>query len=273
MLVALLAGSLAERLRAAGGQVVEAQARADQAEREASLGRLATALAHEIRNPLGSIAGSVRLLADNPDLSEEDQQLCDIIYRESRRLEELVGDMLKLAKPRRAEPVVVDVVTIAREVVELAAHSGRGVADVAVVYRGEDELKVLADAGLLRQLLWNLVRNAVQASRPGESVVVSVGEEGGRGTIEVVDRGSGLTEEAKTHLFDAFFTTRAHGTGIGLAVIKRIADDHGWEVGVRDTDGGGATFWVKLGALQDNAEVGESPDVGKPWTLFPKAGP
>ena len=269
VVVALLAGSLTERLRVTGGQLVRAEARANQAEREASLGRLAAALAHEIRNPLGSISGSIRLLSANSQLAEDDLKLCDIVEREARRLDDLVSDMVNLANPRTPVRAVVDVVTIAQDVVSLAQHSGRGAGDVEVCYEGCPTLPILADAGMVRQVLWNLVRNAVQASAANTVVCVRVLNEQGQGVVEIVDHGIGIDDAAKSQLFDAFFTTRSQGTGIGLAVVKRIVDDHGWSITIEDTQPQGATFRVRMGPVSERA-VGSVPSTRKGrWTLSP----
>lgn len=248
--VAMLAGSLAERLRTTGGQLVEAQERIDQAERLAALGRVATALAHEIRNPLGSISGCIQLLRVNPALDEEDQRLCGIIVREASRLDDLVSDMMNLAKPRRPDRTSTDAAATAREVAELASGWGRAAGDVSVTYVGEECVLVSADAAQLRQLIWNLVRNAVQASHAGGQVEVDVTQhESDQARLVVRDDGIGLDEQARARIFDAFFTTRAKGTGVGLAVVKRIADDHGFATRVTSRTGGGAEFTVSLGKV------------------------
>jgi signal transduction histidine kinase len=119
-------------------------------------------------------------------------------------------------------------------------------------------------------MLWNLVRNAVQASNPGTSVTVDVVEKDGRAVVRVVDRGPGLSEEAKDRIFDPFYTTRFKGTGIGLAVVRRIADQHGYRIRVLDTPGGGATFSVDLGEVVRGEP--QSSDQPRSWTLFPKSG-
>lgn len=246
--VTALAGYLAERLRATGGRLVIATARAEQAERLAALGRLAAGLAHEIRNPLGSIAGSIELLRTGGTLSDEDQKLCEIVQRETGRLNDLVGDMLELSRPREPAKGPVDLSATARDVVTLAATSGRG-ADVRVRYDGPDSAMVLADAAQMRQVVWNLVRNAIQASSAGDEVLVRVAP-GAEGTcsLEVTDHGPGIPAEARDRLFDAFFTTRSHGMGIGLAVVKRIVDDHGFAVEAASREGAGTTFRVLIPA-------------------------
>jgi two-component system, NtrC family, sensor histidine kinase HydH len=266
IVVTLLAGYLAERLRLTGGRLMQAEERAEQAERMAMLGRLAAGLAHEIRNPLGSIAGSIQLLKTSPALSEEDRQLCEIVHREAARLNDLVTDMTDVARPRAPRIGDVDAAVIAREVVELAGKSGRAATDVEVVYAGAERAPVRADGAQLRQLVWNLVRNAVQASSAGDTVLVSVSATGGRAELEVADRGVGIDEQARERLFDAFFTTRSQGTGMGLAVVKRIADQHGFDIHVVSREGQGAVFRVDLGACtgaaaDDSARTGPRADM------------
>lgn len=270
VVVTLLSGSLSERLRITGGQLVRAEARATQAEREALIGRLAMALAHEIRNPLSSISGSIRLLQSNRYLSSEDQKLCEIIEREAFRLDDLVSDMVNVAKPKKPQMAVVDVAAIAQDVVGLAKNSGRGIGDVLTAYEGETRAHIMADAAMVRQMLWNLVRNAVQASQAGDVVKVGVFVEDGNCTIEVADYGMGISDDAKEHIFDAFYTTRSQGTGIGLAVVKRIVDDHGWSVGVFDTNPRGATFRVRVGSLAEQPLGTVPAPAPTRWTLSPR---
>ncbi len=265
IIVALLAGYLADRLRRTGGALQEANARAATAERLAVLGRIAAGLAHEIRNPLGSIRGSIELLREAPGLTEEDRRLCDIIQREAGRLNHLVSDMMDLARPRRPEPEAVDVAALARDVVELASRSERsGAGDVEVAYDGPaTPVWAMCDGAQMKQVLWNLVRNGVQASGAGSSVHVKVrdDERDGRVLMAVSDSGPGIAPSSQEKIFDAFFTTRSQGAGIGLAVVRRIIDDHaglGASIEVRNVseiegsggiNGGaarGATFAVRL---------------------------
>jgi signal transduction histidine kinase len=245
--VALLSGYLAERLRLTGGALQVATARALEAERLAVLGRIAAGLAHEIRNPLGSITGSIEMLRESPALSDEDRRLCDIVQREARRLNDLVGDMVDLSKPRPPRPEATDVVALARDVVELASNAARG-ADVAVRYEGPQKEEVVrCDGAQMRQVVWNLVRNAIQAS-PGDSTVTVRVTPGERDVVLAVDdQGPGVPPEAR--IFDEFFTTRTHGAGIGLAVVRRIIEDHapmGVRLTVERSSQGGASFRVTL---------------------------
>lgn len=256
--VSIMAGYLAERLRAAGGELLRAEARAQAAERLAALGRLATGLAHEIRNPLGGILGSVELLAESPNLDDEDRRLCSIVEREASRLNDLVGDMLHLSRPRMPTVAPMNLAETARDVVELARRSGRG-EDVAVTLEGPSDVVIRADVAQIRQVLWNLVRNAVQASSAGSEVVVEVGTDAGGAFFSVRDTGPGIPPDSQDRIFDAFFTTRSHGTGVGLAVVKQIVDAHGFTIDVSSRDG--ATFRVGIPAssvVEQHSDPGPS---------------
>jgi signal transduction histidine kinase len=249
--VSLLAGYLAERLRVTGGALAEATLRAVEAERLAVLGRIAAGLAHEIGNPLGAIRGSIELLRESPALSDEDRKLCDIVQRETKRLANLVSDMMDLSKPRAPRAESVDVVGLAREVVALAANAER-VSDVRIEYEGPTyAVNARCDAAQMRQVLWNLVRNAIQATPAGSAVTVKVepAPSGREVAVSVNDCGPGISPHDTGKIFKEFFTTRSQGVGIGLAVVKRILDDHaamGARIDVRRRDAGGAQFEITL---------------------------
>ncbi|MFO0670563.1 MAG: ATP-binding protein [Polyangiaceae bacterium] len=249
VVVALLAGYLAERLRITGGALEEAELRAARAEHLAELGRISAWLAHEVRNPLGSISGSIEMLREAPGLEEEDKRLCDIVQREVKRLNELVGDMLDLAKPMTPEATSVDVASLAREVVELAAKSLLE-RDLTVTYDGPPTCAAICDGSHIRQVLWNLVRNAAQASPPkGRVEVIVRAISSGRVELVVADGGPGIPDTLKPTIFDAFYTSRSQGAGIGLAVVKRIIDDHapyGAAIRIDDRQPRGTAFTVTL---------------------------
>jgi two-component system sensor histidine kinase HydH len=245
LLVGLLSGYLADRLARAGGEVAAAKERAKRAERMAVLGRLAAGLAHEIRNPLSAISGAVQMLKTSVKL-EEDRELCDIVMRESTRLDDLVSDMLQLSKVPEKKLAPLDLSSLVRDVVELARRSGRGAAEVALRYERPASVWVQADGSQIKQMAWNLIRNAVQASAPGGEVRITIQTEE---TVRLIveDDGVGIDPDAQSHLFEEFFTTRSHGTGLGLAVVKRIADEHGIALKVKSERHKGATFVADFG--------------------------
>ena len=186
------------------------------------------------------------------------------MYREASRLNDLVEDMLDLARPQPPNLAWVDLAQTSQDVVALAAKSGRG-EDVQVEFRGPSSLRVRADAAKLRQLLWNLIRNAVQASGAGATVVVELERVANLDTfIRVIDQGPGIPADAADKIFDAFYTTRSHGTGVGLAVVKSIVDGHGWRVSVESGVLGGTIFSVRLPWVEQEAAVLEDPvEVGE----------
>lgn len=247
--VALLAGYLAERLRLTGGALQVANRRANEAEHLAVLGRIAAGLAHEIRNPLGSITGSIDMLRESAALSDDDRLLCDIIKREARRLNDLVGDMVDLSRPRPPAAEATDVAALAREVVALAANASRS-SDVRVDYAGPPgEVLARCDGAQTRQVLWNLLRNAIQATAAGSAVTVRVEPREHEVTLAVDDEGPGVPEDTALRIFDDHFTTRTHGAGIGLAVVRRIVEDHapmGVRLAVLQAGKGGASFQLTL---------------------------
>jgi signal transduction histidine kinase len=152
----------------------------------------------------------------------------------------------------------VDIARMAQDVVHLARRSGRAEQDVPVEYDGPDALVVRADAAQLKQLIWNLLRNAVQASGADAPVRVKLFKDADAAILEVIDRGPGIPVEMRDRIFDAFVTTRAHGIGIGLAVVKQIVDAHDAHIDVDDTKGGGTTFRVSLRA-ESAATISDAP--------------
>ncbi|MSP26804.1 MAG: hypothetical protein EXR75_17015 [Myxococcales bacterium] len=245
-----LGSFLAERARAIGGELESAERRVAEAEELAALGRLAAGLAHEIRNPLGSIRGSIELLGTNDALTAEDLRLCQIIEQETQRLNRLVTDMIELSRPRDASLHEIDLALTIRNVVELARNSGRG-EEVGVRYEGPRSLVAIADHAQMHQLLWNLVRNAMQASESGAEVVVALAlATDGKARMSVSDTGHGIAETQRDRIFEAFFTTRKHGVGIGLALVKKIADSHGFALDVESAKGRGTTICVSIPSRQ-----------------------
>lgn len=253
LLVGLMSSYLAERLQTTGGELKQAEQRAEHAERLAALGHLAAGLAHEIRNPLSSISGSVQLLRSGAE-KEEDRDLCEIVLREAARLNDLVTDMVDLSKQRRPVKVPTNVGGILTDIVDLATASGRGASDVELIRSGVKEVWIDADPGMLRQLVWNLVRNALQATGSGGQVRVRL-EEKPTVRLFVEDDGVGIDSAAMESLFDVFYTTRSKGTGLGLAVVKRVADEHEFDITVSSAPGEGATFAVDFGAARQAPQV------------------
>lgn len=230
-------------------EIVALRAIAARGERLAVLGRLSAGLAHEIRNPLSSISGSVQLVRESAQLDGEERNLLGIVLREVERLDDLVSTMLLVGRPREPQRKACDLGRVVEEVVEMtrrgaAAESG---VDVACT-TGRVSVLAWADEDQIRQVLWNLVKNALQASPRGASVRVSARRDGGRAVLEVSDQGRGIDPSQRSKIYDMFYSERTHGAGIGLALVRQIVDAHEGTIEIVSEQSRGATFIVSLPA-------------------------
>ncbi len=232
-------------------------------ERLAAIGELSASIAHEIRNPLAAISGAIQMLNRPDDAKDDDAgRLMDIAIREADRLNHLITDFLRYARPGPMRVRRVAVAEVVDEVLELfGAARPEGVRlDLAMA----PGLTVCADPGQLRQVLWNLVRNAAEAMPEGGRLQIRAGESGGSpqdeppglrngrteesrwAEISVVDEGVGIPPEALEKIFVPFFTTKPDGSGLGLATVHRIVEEHGGSVRLESTVGSGTTVWLRL---------------------------
>lgn len=230
----------AEQLAAANKSLLEAEAAVRRSERLAALGQLSAGLAHELRNPLGSIKGSADLLAKSShDADPMAKELAQIISLEVDRTNSLVTRFLDFARPLEPRREAVDV----REVIDRAVRR----TDVEVVRQYAGSLPRLSiDPELMEQVFLNLVTNAAQASKPGEPVTVRTREVNGQAEVSVVDHGCGIPEDKIETIFNPFVTTKKNGVGLGLAIVAKIVDGHGGKMTVESEPGKGSTFRVLL---------------------------
>jgi two-component system sensor histidine kinase PilS (NtrC family) len=215
-----------------------------QAERLAVIGRLAAGVAHEIRNPLASISGSIELLRSSPPGGDERKALMDIVTREVDRLEKLIRELLDYTNPRAPTKAPLDLASAIRDTAS-AFHNDRAVAELEVEVSGCDrEVPVDADPEKLRQVLWNLLRNAAEAAESRVEVALEL--EADRAIVEIADDGAGISDADLERIFDPFFTTKEGGTGLGLAIVHNIVGEHGGVIRARNREAGGAIFRVEL---------------------------
>ena len=227
-------------------EITELRNASKRAERLAVLGRLAAGLAHEIRNPLGSIQGSVQLVRDSGSLDSEDASLLDLVRGEVKRLNDLVGTMLAVGRPTAPQPRLSDLAAIVRDTVQLVMGDRSLVGARTIAVQADTAVAALLDPDALRQVVWNLLKNALQASEARGRVHVRALEEGDRAVLEVEDEGEGIPEHEREKLFDMFYTKRARGIGLGLALVHQIVEAHGGTIVIEDGAAGGARFRVVL---------------------------
>lgn len=215
------------------------------AERLATVGQFAAGIAHEIRNPLAAISGSIELLRISPQVSDDDRTLMAIIHREIVRLNALIGDLLDYANPRPSVPVDFDLGALVQETLRVASAEAN-FADVELAIRVDQPLVITADPAKLRQLVWNLVRNARDAAAAGGKHVSVEARQSGEGVVLLVaDDGPGIAKELVARIFDPFVTTKQRGTGLGLATSHAVVAEHGGRIDV-ETDSSGTKMIVTL---------------------------
>lgn len=221
-----------------------------------ALGQLTSGLAHEIRNPLASIMGSAETLVAEFDETHRKHRMGQLLLEEIDRLNRVVSDFLKFARPGEPQREVVDPVELAREVPELTAARARALGIDVDVSAARKSATVLADAGQIRQVVLNFFLNAYQVledhdfgdgTTPRVELVTEHRQVGERRyfCVGVRDNGPGVPDELRDKIFDPYFTTRTEGTGLGLSVSSRIAEAHEGFVDVTDASPG-AIFWLCL---------------------------
>lgn len=220
-------------------QLKKVEAELQRSDRLAAVGRLASGMAHEIRNPLASISGSVQLLMEAEHVSQEDHRLMGIVVREADRLSGLLTDFLSFARPPVPRKENVNVASVLNELIEILSADTR-FANISIRKDYPEQVYIELDRGLIWQILWDLAINSAEAMDNGGELVFSADVE--LLTICVEDNGPGIPEEIKCRVFDPFFSTKEKGTGLGLASVYSVVDAHGGRIDMTPGELGGAKF-------------------------------
>ncbi len=243
----------AEKLAEANRHLEEAEAQVRRADRLAALGQLTAGLAHELRNPLGTLKTSAELLerkvaADN----EIAREMAGYISQEVDRINTLITRFLDFARPRNLSLEKTDLHAMLDHAIAVFDREKSGAAASVSVFKNysPDVPPVRTEAELMEHVITNLLSNAAQASAPGAVVTIKTRlartAEGRMAEIAVIDRGSGIDPKHLENIFNPFFTTKAEGVGLGLAVVSKIVDEHGGQITVESTPGEGSVFRVYL---------------------------
>lgn len=216
------------------------------ADRLSTLGELSASMAHEIRNPLGSIKGAVEILKDDYRPDETKYEFIRILLKETDRLNRIVQDFLDFARPKQSDFQQADLNEVLDSILMLTAQEAKK-AGVAVEKQLDPSLgRRSLDAGLLKQAFLNLVLNAIQAMPHGGVLKVQSALRSGSVEISISDTGTGISEENRKQLFNPFFTTRENGTGLGLAITSRIIRNHRGVIEVESELGKGTAFLIRI---------------------------
>ena len=217
-------------------------------DRLAAVGRVAAGLAHEIRNPLGAMRGAIQVLESNTERGSMNAELMEIILKESDRLNSIITNFLSYARPPAAEFVQTDVAEAVRELMKLLRHSPDVEAHHELIDdSGSESIMIAADPAQLRQIFWNLARNAMQAMPNGGKLRIGLERiPNNRVRITIEDTGKGMSPEQVEQLFEPFSNSTSGGTGLGLSIVYQIVRDHNGVINVRSLEGKGTTITIDL---------------------------
>jgi two-component system, NtrC family, sensor histidine kinase PilS len=217
-------------------------------DRLAAVGRLSAAIAHEVRNPLTSIAGSASLLSEMPDLNDEHRRLLQIVTRESERLNNIITDFLAYSRNKQYKFANVDLIPLLEDTLTLLEHRMAAQNTGIKIERryGAQKTQVLADGDRMKQVFWNFCENAVRAMKKGGTLTVSIEEMDHEWQLSFADTGPGMNPQMVEKIFEPFQSQFEGGTGLGLAIVYQIVQAHEGKVFVRSKPEQGCTFVLRL---------------------------
>ena len=219
------------------------------ADRLSAIGQLSAHIAHEIRNPLASISGSVQLLAHGEGIGAKDRKLIEIVVRETDRLNNLIRDFLGYARPITPTKRSIHLNELLSSVKLLVGKDPR-FSGCRIDIKTPDNISILADYDQLEQVFWNLLVNAAEAMPEGGSITISANVAGPleskKARIIIADTGIGMDKEETGRVFEPFFTTKKGGTGLGLATVYRLIEAHSGTIVVESAKGAGTQFIIQI---------------------------
>lgn len=240
-----------EQLSRQSERITEMEGQLRKAERLSTIGELAAVLAHEIRNPLGSIQGTAEILKDDFQPGDRKYEFLEIMVKESKRLNNVVEDFLRLARPQPVQMRECDLLLELNNVISLVSSEARR-RSIALECRVDTLPAFEGDPEKMRQAFLNIILNGLQAAATGGSVIISSqcteSETREAAWVELLfaDSGPGIPPEEKERIFEPFFTTKEGGTGLGLAITRKIIEGHGGKITVESQPGSGAIFRTRL---------------------------
>ncbi len=245
--VAFLSSLLAEQEKKAQNELNAMGSHVKRVEKLAAVGEMAAGMAHEIRNPLASLSGSIQLLREDIDNNPEQEKLMDIILREADRLSSLISNFLLFAKPHQGKAEFLQLDKVLDEIIELFKRDNTSSKTILIEKEYEPGLLIKIDSGHLRQIIWNLFLNAAEAiENQGNIKITTCLSKDKQVCIIVSDNGCGIPYEVIDSIFDPFFTTKPKGTGLGLSIIHRILEAYNCQLDVTSQPGQGTTFTLKV---------------------------
>jgi two-component system sensor histidine kinase PilS (NtrC family) len=243
--VAFLSGILALQLKGARQDLKIAQEHLKRVEKMAAMDEMISGIAHEIKNPLASLSGSIQLLQEDTKSGSYEDKLMQIILRETRRLENIVNDIRLFAKPRTDNAIDVKLADIIEETIELFLNDPEWNQKIQFTTKMDKNLSVFIDPAHFTQIFWNLLKNAVQSLNGHGQIKIRLKSSiNNRVHLSVRDSGMGISHKNSSHIFDPFYTTKSEGTGLGLSIIHRLIDTYNGMIDFESKPGNGTIFTV-----------------------------
>lgn len=245
-IVAWVSGVLVESERKQRAKLKEAQEELIQANKYKVLGELASGMAHEIRNPLGSIQGSLEILKEDYKEGDKKAEFLNILFKEIKRLNRVVTDFLSYARPTQPALTDCDLNQLIEESISIIKPEADKKQIKLNVHSDSKLPQIQADSSQLKQALLNLLLNSLQAIEKSGEISITSETSNGWVSVTVKDTGPGISPENLSRVFTPFFTTKNEGVGLGLGIVERIVRNHKGKIAVESQSGQGTTFTIRL---------------------------
>jgi two-component system sensor histidine kinase PilS (NtrC family) len=229
-----------------------------QSEQLAAVGKFSAGMAHEIRNPLASLSGSIQVLKETLETDEDQQRLMNIVLKETERVNDIVTDFLSYSQPRKSNPTVIDLTQLLEDIITLMKNSNEYDPSINIqLVAPPEHIIIQSEEAQIKQMIWNLCINGIQAMDKSGNLTMTIKKVEGykhkkfetnrRGVVIIVeDQGRGIPLEEQEAIFDPFFTTREEGVGLGLPTVKQIVERFAGHIEVESEPGHGTCFDIFL---------------------------
>ncbi len=239
-------------------KIMEMEQHLQRTDKLAAVGKLAAGIAHEIRNPLASVSGSIEMLSRELHVQDEDKKLMNIILKETDRLNHLVNEFLDYVKPTDRTQEMFKISPAIEETLTAFSMNKTATKNINLQFSPQNKnIQIKGDKEKMKQVFWNLLLNAAQAMPEGGKVSIRSSQEEDQLKIEIQDTGQGIPEEDIKKIFDPFFTTKPKGTGLGLSLVHKIIESHHGQIFVTSKVGKGTTFTILLPLTTGHPEQSE----------------
>ncbi len=248
--VAVLSGILSLQLKGAKQDLKITQEHLKRVEKMAAMDEMISGIAHEVKNPLASLSGSIQLLQEDTKPGSYEDKLMQIILRETDRLKNIVNDIRVFSKPRTDDACEIKAAEVIEETMELFLNDPEWNEKIRLSMNLDKSIRLFIDPTHFTQILWNLLKNAVQSIEDSGEIKIQLKQsKNNRVYLTIEDTGMGISPENNTHVFDPFFTTKPDGTGLGLSILHRLVDTYNGMIDFESTPGKGSIFTVLFNNL------------------------